>query len=102
MNERAKLQELLKANEERLYELRLKEARMGRLALPVHYITEISETEEEIHKLESQISSYDNSSVASNDISKVVCDTIEQLKRLGTGGKVTICVLEIHVSPTGS
>jgi len=45
---------------------------------------------------------HDDGSVGSNDISKVVCDAIEHLKRLGTGGKVTIYILEIHVSPTGS
>jgi hypothetical protein len=38
-----------------------------------------------------------------NDISKAVYDTIdEQLKKLGTDGKVIIRVLEIYVRPTGS
>ena len=97
MNERAKLQELLKALEERLHELRLKKARTG-FDMPPHDIVEMKEIEEEIRELESQIPWYDDS-VTSNHIPKVVCPIIEQLKRLGTGGKVTIYILEIQLDP---
>jgi hypothetical protein len=95
MNERA---ELLKAKKERLYELQRKEALMG-YDTPVHNLTEIKKIKEEIRELESQISRYEDGSIISKDITKVVCATIEQLKRLGTTGKVTICVLEIQLEP---
>lgn len=96
MNERAEPRELLKAKKERLHELQCKEALMG-YDTPIHNLTEIKKIKEEIHELESQISCYDDGSMTSDDIPKVVCATIEQLKRLGTVGKVTICILEIHV-----
>ena len=98
MNERAKLRELLKAKKKRLHELRLKEAQRG-YDTPPDILTEIEKIKEEIHELESQISLHDHGSITSNHIPEVVCATIEQLKRLGTGGKVTICVLEITLDP---
>ncbi len=101
MNEIAKLRELLKAKEKRLYELQLKEAQKG-YDTPIDILTEMEKIKEEIHKLGSQISSYAGSSTTSNDIPKVVCDTVEQLKRLGIGGKVIVYVFEFHVGPTGS
>ena len=96
MNERAELRELLEANKVRLHKLQLKKAEMG-LDTPPHCIIEMEKIKEEIHRLESQISQHDDGSITSNDISTVVGATIEQLKRAGTGGKVTICVLEIQL-----
>jgi hypothetical protein len=100
MNERTELRKLLEAKKKRLYELQLREALMG-YDTPIHNLTEMKKLKEEIHELESQVSRYDDGSITTNDISKVVCDTIEQLKRLGADGKVVICVFEIHVRPTG-
>jgi hypothetical protein len=90
MNERVELRELLEAKKKRLYELQLKEASMG-IHTPIHDLIEMKKLKEEIHELENQLSWYDDGSITSNDIPKVVCDT------WGTGGEFTIHV-EIHVT----